>query len=91
MNLEIHNPELLQRVNARLQSREFHNVDELLLQALDALDQKVPPPVVTPPVVTPPVVTPRGSLHDFFMNSPLRGADLPLDRERDFPRAVDLE
>ncbi len=86
MNLEIHNPELLQRVNARLQSREFHNVDELLLQALDALDQKVPPPVVTPPVVTP-----RGSLHDFFMNSPLRGADLPLDRERDFPRAVDLE
>jgi hypothetical protein len=39
LNLEIHKPELVQRVNAQLQSRHFHDVDELLEKALDALDE----------------------------------------------------
>ena len=81
MNLEIHKPELVQRVNAQLQSRPFHDVDELIEKALDALDEKssVPP------------VTPHGSLHEFFMNSPLRGANPDLERVRDYPRAFELE
>ena len=81
MNLEIVKPELVQRVNAQLQSRHFHDVDELIEKALDALDEKssVPP------------VTPRGSLHEFFMNSPLRGANLDLERVRDYPRGFELE
>ena len=82
MNLEIHKPELVQRVNAQLQSRHFHDVDELIEKALDALDEKSS---VSPPV------TPHGSLHEFFMNSPLRGANLDLERVRDYPRAFDLE
>jgi hypothetical protein len=82
MNLEIHNPELVQRVNAQLQSRHFHDIDELLEKALDALDEKSS---VSPPV------KPQGSLHDFFMNSPLRGANLDLERVRDYPRGIDLE
>ena len=81
MNLEIHKPELVQRVNAQLQSRDFHDVDELLEKALDALDEKSP---ALP-------VTPRGSLHEFFMNSPLRGANPDLERARDYPRAFELE
>ena len=81
MNLEIHKPELAQRVSAQLQGRHFHNVDELIEKALDALDEKSPAPQVTP----------SGSLHDFFMNSPLRGANLDLERVRDYPRAHDLE
>ena len=44
MNLEIHNPELLQRVNAQIQSRRLHDVDELLEKALDALDERAPAP-----------------------------------------------
>ena len=51
MNLEIHKPELVQRVNARIQTGHFHDADELLekaLDALDALDEKSPPPSVTP-------------------------------------------
>ncbi len=43
MNLEIHKPELVQRVNAQLQSRHFHDVDELIEKALDALDEKSSP------------------------------------------------
>lgn len=62
-------------------SRDFHDVDELLEKALDALDEKSP---ALP-------VTPRGSLHEFFMNSPLRGANPDLERARDYPRAFELE
>ena len=80
MNLEIRKPELVQRVNAQLQSRHLHGVDELLEKALDALDEKSPVPA-----------TPHGSLHEFFMNSPLRGANLDLERAKDYPRAFELE
>ena len=40
MNLEIHNPELVERVNARIQAGFFHDADELLEKALDALDER---------------------------------------------------
>lgn len=38
MNLEIHKPELAQRVQAQIQSGHFNDVDELLEKALDALE-----------------------------------------------------
>jgi len=82
MNLEIHKPELVERVNAQIQSRHLHNADELIEQALDALDEKSPAPASQ---------TPHGNLHEFFMNSPLRGANLDLERARDYPRVSDLE
>ena len=40
MQIEIHKPELEQRVLRRIQSGQYHDVDELLTQALDALDAK---------------------------------------------------
>jgi Arc/MetJ-type ribon-helix-helix transcriptional regulator len=40
MNLEIHKPELAQRVQSQLQSGHFHNTDELIEKALDALDEQ---------------------------------------------------
>jgi hypothetical protein len=43
MNLEIHKPELVQRVNARIQTGQFHDADELIEKALDALDQQAAP------------------------------------------------
>ena len=42
MNLEIHKPELMQRVNAHIQAGHFHNADELIEKALDALDERAP-------------------------------------------------
>jgi Arc/MetJ-type ribon-helix-helix transcriptional regulator len=44
MNFEIHKPELVERVNAQLQSRHFHDVDELIEKALDALEGKAAAP-----------------------------------------------
>ena len=46
MHLEIHTPELVQRVRRQIQSGQFHDVDELLTKALDALEEKTPE---TPP------------------------------------------
>jgi hypothetical protein len=40
MNLEIHKPELLERVNAHIQTGQFHDTDELIEKALDALDER---------------------------------------------------
>jgi hypothetical protein len=81
MNLEIHKPELVQRVQAQIQTGRFHDADELLEKALDALDEKAMPASTIC----------QGTLHEFFMNSPLRGANLDLERAGDYPRASDLE
>jgi len=40
MNLEIHEPELERRVRGGIESGRFHDVDELLTKALDALFEK---------------------------------------------------
>ena len=34
--------------------------------------------------------SPHHTLHEFFMNSPLRGANLNLDRIEDYPRTVEF-
>ena len=40
MNLEINKPELLRRVNAHIDAGHFHDADELIEKALDALEEK---------------------------------------------------
>ncbi len=40
MNIEIHRPELAQRLAARIQAGSFHDADELIEKALDALDER---------------------------------------------------
>jgi hypothetical protein len=40
VNLEIHKPELAQRVQGQIQSGHFHNTGELIEKALDALDEQ---------------------------------------------------
>ena len=44
MNLEIHKPELVQRVNAHVQTGHFHDADEVIEKALDALEEKAHAP-----------------------------------------------
>jgi hypothetical protein len=54
MNLEIHKPELIERVNAHIQTGHFHDAEELLERALDALDEHATgsaPPMATGAVV----------------------------------------
>jgi Arc/MetJ-type ribon-helix-helix transcriptional regulator len=63
MNLEIHKPELVQRVNAQIQSGHFHDVDELIEKALDALEGKAAAPAA-------PSAEPKNLVELF---APLRG------------------
>ena len=80
MTLEITRPETEARIQRYLQSGQFHDLDELLARALDALAEPAAPVRSSR----------RRTLHEFFMNSPLRGAKLNLERMEDYPRTVEL-
>ncbi len=91
MNLEIHNPELVQRVNAQIQSGHFHDADELLEKALDALEGKTPGQTSAAASRS---AAGRKSLVEVF--APLRGqftdeeVDALFSRNRSTSRPVDL-
>jgi len=74
MNIEIHKPELAQRVQARIQSGHFHNADELIEKALDALDEQATSDV--PATATGAIVLAA------LQNSPYRDIDLTPPRVR---------
>lgn len=46
-NIEIHRPGLAQRLAARIQVGPFHDTDELIEKALDALDERTAPAPTT--------------------------------------------
>jgi Arc/MetJ-type ribon-helix-helix transcriptional regulator len=85
MNLEIHKPELVQRVNAHIQTGHFHDADEVLEKALDALEEKVSVPMSP---VERRRAAGRKSLVELF--APLQGLDLDFSRNKSTGRPVDL-
>jgi hypothetical protein len=80
VTIEIKKPELEAFIQERLNNGMFHDVDELLQQAFDALDEKQPSPSKPP----------RQNLADFLLNSPFAGAELHLERRKEYLRAPDL-
>jgi Arc/MetJ-type ribon-helix-helix transcriptional regulator len=72
MNLEIHKPELVQRVQEQIQSGHFHNADELIEKALDALD--IQEAAAAPPTATGAVILAA------LQASPYRDIDLTPPR-----------
>jgi len=86
MSLEIHNPELVQRVNGHIQTGHFHDADELIEKALDALEGKVAAPSA-------PSAEPKNLVELF---APLRGqftdeeVDTLFSRNRSTARPLDL-
>jgi Arc/MetJ-type ribon-helix-helix transcriptional regulator len=87
MNIEIHNPELEQRVREQIQRGQFHDLDDLLEKALDALEEKeiasAPPSHRERPAG-------RKSLVELFAESPLKGLDLDFSRNKSGAGPVDL-
>jgi len=73
MNLEIHKPDLVQRVNAHIRTGHFHDVDELFEKALDALDERAPA-AATPATATGSVILAA------LQASPYRDIDLTPPR-----------
>jgi Arc/MetJ-type ribon-helix-helix transcriptional regulator len=85
MNLEIHKPDLVRRVNAHIQTGHFHNADEVLEKALDALEEKAPVPMSPAERRR---AEGRKSLVELF--APLQGLNLDFSRNKSTGRPVDL-
>lgn len=85
MNLEIHKPELVKRVNAHIQNGRFHDADEVIEKALDALEEKAS--VSTSPAERRRAAG-RKSLVELF--APLQGLNLDFSRNKSPGRPVDL-
>lgn len=78
-------PETEQLVREEIQRGRFRSLDDLIVQSVNAWREKhhVPPALVPPR-------TPRKNLADFLLESPFAGSDLQIERQRDYPRPVDL-
>ena len=80
MTIEIHKPELEALIQERMNSGDFQNVEDVLLQALKSspISEQAAPR------------KPKKNLAEFLLESPLRGSGLKLERQKDYPRPVDL-
>lgn len=74
-------PEQEQIIQAEIQSGHFRSADEVLDHALAALQEKKHKPTAA---------TPRKNLAQFLMESPLAGAELNLERQKDYGRPIEL-
>jgi uncharacterized protein (DUF2267 family) len=78
-------PETERLVQEELQSGHVHTADELVIERVQALREKLKGAQTQ--------AAPRKlkmNLAQFLLESPLRGSGLRLDRQKDYPRPVDL-
>lgn len=84
MTIEIHRPELEALIRERMSSGAFHDLEDVLLQAL----QSSPPgPAPSDKPRRPPG---RKSLAQLFADSPFKGLDVDFERDIDYGRDVTL-
>lgn len=81
MTIEIKTPELEALIQKRLKNGHFHDVDELLSKALQALPEESNVPVLKQP---------KKNLAQFLLDSPLPGSGLTIVRQKDSPRPIEL-
>ena len=74
-------PEQERIIQAEIDSGHFRSADEVLDHALAALKEKKP---------NRQGATRRKNLAQFLMESPLAGAELNLERQKDYGRPIDL-
>ncbi len=82
MTIEIHKPELEALIQERMKTGAFQTVEDVLIQALKSSAPSEQP--------APQARKPRKNFAQFLLESPLRGSGLRLDRQKDYPRPVDL-
>lgn len=78
-------PETEKLVREEIRRGHFLSVDELIVQGIDAWHSRH---YATPTAAAPRV--PRKNLADFLIESPFAGSELQVERQKDFPRQVDL-
>jgi Arc/MetJ-type ribon-helix-helix transcriptional regulator len=73
-------PETERLVREEIQSGHFQSIDDLLTRAIQVMREKDPP---APRRL-------RKNFAQFLMESPLRGSGLNLERQKDYPRPIEL-
>jgi Arc/MetJ-type ribon-helix-helix transcriptional regulator len=77
-------PETERLVQEEIRRGHFHTVDEIIVQGVYALREKSK----VEATITPP--RPRKKLYDLLTQPPFAGSELNLERQKDYPRPVDL-
>lgn len=83
MTIEIHKPELEALIRERMNSGEFQNVEDVLINAL-----KSSQPALAP--VKAHRSEGRKSLAQLFADSPFKGLNIDFERDLDYGRNVEL-
>ena len=78
-------PETERLVQEEIRRGHFHSVDDVIVQGVYALREKSH--VEQAAVATP---RPRKKLYDLLTQPPFAGSELNLERQKDYPRPVDL-
>lgn len=82
MAIEI-KPETRELVEEEIRCGHFASLDEIILEGVKARDKSRAINTNTPR-------KPRKNLADFLLESPFHGSELRIERQRDFPRDLDL-
>jgi len=77
-------PETERLVQEELQLGRYHSVDEVIAEAMHALQAQSAKRDVTVPAKE------RKTLYELLTQPPFAGSELNLERQRDFPRPVEL-
>ena len=77
-------PETERLVQEELQSGHVQTVDELIIQGVQAVREKLK----ASPAASP--RKPRKNLAEFLSESPFAGSEIDLERQQDYGRPVDL-
>ncbi len=81
MSIEI-KPETERLIQDEIRKGHFHSVDEIIIEGVHARREKYP--------LEPTGAERRTTLSEFLLNSPLAGAELNLERDKDPGRTVEL-
>jgi Arc/MetJ-type ribon-helix-helix transcriptional regulator len=77
-------PETEELVQEEIRNGHFHSVDELIVKSVHAWREKHGVESITAPP------NPRKRLYDLLTQPPFAGSELNLERQKDYPRPVDL-
>ena len=75
-------PETERLVQEEIQRGNFHSVDELIVQGVHAWREMHHAEL--------PQAKPRKKLYDLMTQPPFAGSELTIERQKDYPRPVDL-
>ena len=81
MSIEI-KPETERLVQEEIQNGHFRSVDEIIIEGVQARQQKQP--------AKPARANDRTTLSEFLLNSPLAGSELNIERDKNPGRTVQL-